>query len=154
MRRRTKTTADVLGWREWVALPDLGVARIKAKIDTGARTSALHAESIQTYTRSGKKFVKFTIHPEQRSQQPVIYAHAPLLEKRTVRSSIGTETIRPVILTPVQIGQDVYAMEITLVNRDVMGFRMLIGRQGIKANFLVDPGRSFLTRKEKARKRK
>lgn len=140
----TKKQKPVLGWREWMALPDLGVDEIKVKVDTGARTSALHAEDIRIVKRGSKSRVYFTIYPVQKSKKIKIEAHGELIEKRVVRSSLGLATKRPVILTDIQIGEFIWPIELTLINRDIMGFRMLLGRQAIRHRALVDPGESFL----------
>ncbi len=133
-----------LGWREWVALPDLGVKRIKVKVDTGARTSALHAEDIRVFRRRGQPKVSFTLYPFQRSRRGAVHVEADLVEKRVVRSSVGVETQRPVIRTHLELAGHRRLIEVTLVNRDIMGFRMLLGREAIKGCYLVDPGHSFL----------
>jgi hypothetical protein len=135
---------DIVGWREWIFLSDLSRQKIKAKIDTGARTSALHAEEIEIFKRGNKKWVRFIILPVQKSKEKMKHVEAELIESRMVRSSVGTETIRPVIATNIQIGNYVYPIELTLVNRDIMGFRMLIGRQALKDRFIIDPGDSFV----------
>ncbi|MCM1981565.1 ATP-dependent zinc protease family protein [Lyngbya confervoides] len=135
---------SVIGWREWVALPELGVPHIKAKIDTGARTSALHAFDVDFFEIQGRGMVRFTIHPQQRDTRETLVAQAPLLEHREVRNSGGQAQRRPVILTPVRLGDRTWTIELTLTNRDVMGFRMLLGRQAVRRQFLVDPGRSYL----------
>jgi hypothetical protein len=135
---------DIVGWREWVFLSDFSKQKIKAKIDTGARTSALHAEDIEIFKRGNKKWVRFKILPIQKSKDKVKVVEAEMLDSRMVRSSVGTETIRPVIATNIQIGSYIYPIELTLVNRDIMGFRMLIGRQALKERFIVDPGDSFV----------
>lgn len=137
-----------VGWREWVALPDLGVDRIKAKVDTGARSSALHAWGIRYVRRGGKRIVKFRVHPIQKDDRTVVEAEGEWLEERRVRSSSGTETVRPVIRTVVELGGRRWPMELTLTRRDSMGFRLLLGRQALKGRCLVDPGRSFLTTEE------
>lgn len=141
---RKRRAYPLIGWREWVALPELGIKEIKAKIDTGARSSALHAFDLEEFTRKGKPWVRFVVHPVQRSPHPEIECSAPLVDRRLVRSSGGRTTLRPVIHTPVALGGSVWPIEITLVNRDVMGFRMLLGRQAVRGRFLVNPGRSFL----------
>lgn len=140
-----------LGWREWVSLPEFNVSKIKAKVDSGARTSALHASDILYFRRAGKRMVRFKIYPEQRNQKKFRIVEAKLLESRPVRSSIGSTTIRPVIVTELKIGKQNWPIEITLVNRDLMGFRMLIGRQAIRKKFLIDPGKSYLIGKKKSR---
>lgn len=134
----------LIGWREWLALPDLGIRAIKAKIDTGARSSALHAYDIESFKRAGRTMVRFVIHPMQRSTVRGIHAEAPLLGYRNVRNSGGRVERRPVIKTSVRLCEREWTVELTLTNRDEMGFRMLLGRQGLRGLFLVDPARSFL----------
>lgn len=134
----------LIGWREVVALPQLNVPRIKAKIDTGARSSALHAYDIQEYTKQGEIMVCFRVHPYQHNTIERIETHGKLLEKRNVRNSGGVAQLRPVIETVVKLGEKEWSIELTLTNRDVMGFRMLLGRQAVRNQFFVDPGRSFL----------
>ena len=133
----------VLGWREWVSFPELKVKDIKAKIDTGARTSALHVTDM-VFTKIGRtEYVEFVIYPLQKKQKPKVKAKAKLLERRPVRSSNGQITIRPVIETKIKIADIEYVIELTLVNRDLMGFRMLLGRQALKG-FMVHPKKSFI----------
>ncbi|MBD2113700.1 MULTISPECIES: ATP-dependent zinc protease family protein [Cyanophyceae] len=137
-------TAAIIGWREWIALPTLGVQVIKAKVDTGARSSALHAFAVERFERTGRAMVRFNAHPIQRNDDYIVTAEAALLEERMVRNSGGQEELRPVIETLVQVGGAVWAIELTLTNRDEMGFRMLLGRQAVRRRYLVDPGRSYL----------
>ena len=143
-KQKTARPRPVIGWREWLALPDLGILRIKAKIDTGARTSSLHASHIKKFEREGQPWLRFDLHPLQRNTDSVVRAEAPLLEERWVRSSNGQRSLRPVIETRVTLGEHQWTTEITLVRRDLMGFRMLLGRQGVRRRFLIDPGRSYL----------
>lgn len=134
----------VVGWREKIRLPDLKVAVIKAKVDTGARTSALHAEDIKIVrTKSGAR-VRFTVFPHRRSRHRQVRVSAPFVGYRKVKSSIGHVTERPVVLTTLDLGGHLCLIEITLVNRDIMGFRMLLGRSAIPPGVLVDPKRSYL----------
>lgn len=144
-----KDTVTIIGWREWVSLETLGIEQIKAKIDTGARTSSLHAYDIQEFTRGNRKFVRFSVHPQQRSQKNAVSCETRLLEKRKVKDSGGKVTLRPVIVTQIKLGDKVWDIELTLTNRNEMGFRMLLGRQAIKKNFLINPGKSFLASKRK-----
>ena len=137
-------TLPTIGWREWVALPELGVKRIKAKIDTGARTSALHAFALERFERDGAPWVRFEIHPKQRAQTPSIDCEAPILEERKVRSSSGHRSLRPVIRTTLSILGEQHPIEITLASRDAMGFRMLLGREALRGRFQIDPGRSYV----------
>lgn len=131
------------GWREWVALPEQNVEWIKAKLDTGARTSSLHAFGIEEFEREGASWARFGVHPWQRSSEEV-QCEAPLVDRRTVRSSSGHTGDRPVVRMAVRLlGQDIH-VEVTLTGRDEMGFRMLIGREALRQGFLVDSGRSYL----------
>ena len=145
---------EVLGWREWVALPALGIDRIKAKIDTGARTSCLHAFNVRIDDTHGEKLVRFSMHPEQRNLDNAVECVAPLIDEREVRDSGGHSEMRYVIETDIKIGPDTHRVEFTLTNRDSMGFRMLIGRTAMKDRYLVDPGKSFLVRKRGKTRRK
>lgn len=137
--------AGVVGWREWLSLPELGIDRIKAKVDTGARSSSLHAYDIRRLERKGVAVVRFKVHPFQDDFRTTVEAEAELREMRKVRSSNGVQTIRPVVHTEVELGGERWDIELTLVRRDLMGFRMLLGRQAVRNRFLVDPGRSFLS---------
>lgn len=139
-----KQQLQVIGWRERLALPELGISEIKAKIDTGARSSALHAFELEIFTRDGKEMVRFKVHPYQRDTKRTVIAEAELLESRKVRSSMGHAQLRPVIQTVVKLGEMKWPIELTLTNRDEMGFRMLLGRQAMRRRWLVDPGKSFM----------
>jgi hypothetical protein len=142
----------IVGWREWIALPELGIAAIKPKIDTGARSSSLHAFNIETFQRDGADWVRFEIHPFQRDTDTTVAAEAKVLELRHVRSSSGHSTLRPVILTTVELAGQRWSVELTLAARDEMGFRMLLGREAVRGRFVVDPGRSYLVSKSPASK--
>ncbi len=134
----------VIGWREWIALPELGVPALKVKVDTGARTSALHAVHIEEFTRRGAVWVRFEILPLQQDLHTVVSAEAPLVEYRQVRSSNGHRERRPVIATPIVLAGQQWVIELTLTNRAVMGFRMLLGREALQRRFHIDPARSYL----------
>ncbi len=133
-----------IGWREWLGLPSLGVERIKAKVDTGARTSSLHAFEMESFELEGEPWIRFSIHPHQRSDRDEVRVEAPLHDRRTVRPSTGRAQERPVIKIPAILGGVTWDIEVTLVRRDMMGFRMLLGRQAIRGRFVIDPGRSYL----------
>lgn len=134
----------MVGWREWVDLPDLCDSQIKAKIDTGARTSALHAFGLRVFERDGSTLARFEIHPRQRSAEPSYTVEVPVRAFRTVRSSTGHRERRPVIATRARLGDHEFGIELTLTSRDAMGFRMLLGRAAVRRRFWVDPGRSYL----------
>lgn len=142
----TSTNDDYLtiGWREWITLPDLGIKRIKAKIDTGARTSALHAFQVDCFKEKGKAKVKFAIHPYQNRLTPVIECVAPLLDMRWVTDSGGHREQRPVILSTLHMGGKAWPIEITLTSRDDMRFRMLLGRTALNYHLIINPNASFL----------
>jgi len=141
-----------IGWREWVALPDLGLPAIKAKIDTGARTSALHAFLIEPYQEAGVEMLRFLIHPIQRNQEFQVECHCPVYDVREVTDSGGHREMRYVIQSNVTIGNGHWPIELTLTNRDTMSFRMLLGRKAMEERFLVNPGASYINGKLGPRK--
>ena len=145
-RLKTKPT---IGWREWIAFPEFGIDGVKAKIDTGARTSSIHALHVKEFTRSGKAWVRFQVHPLQRDTKTTVDVEAELLEYRRVKSSTGHASMRPVVVTPVQIFDIQWDIEITLTSRDEMGFRMLLGREAVRGRFVIDPSKSYLGGKRK-----
>ncbi len=139
--------AIVVGWREWVALPELGIERIKAKIDTGARTSALHAWQLERYTERGAPWARLWVHPLQRNTDLSVTVDAPIVDERTVADSGGHRERRIVIASTLDIGAAAWPIEITVTNRDSMLFRMLLGRTAMKGRIVVDPSRSYALKK-------
>lgn len=137
------STALVLGWEEWVSLPDLGLPAIKAKVDTGARTSALHAASIEPFGPVSAPMVRFVVRPHPSKPDIEIVCSAPVIGRRDVTSSNGERESRFVIATTVAIGRHAWPIEVTLTNREAMSYRMLLGRQAIRSDMIVEPGASF-----------
>ena len=158
MPRKRSENLPVIGWREWAALPDLQIPSIKVKVDSGARSSSLHAFNLKTFERDGQDWVRFDVHPEQRSTSSSVTVEAPVLEVRSVRSSSGKASLRPVIVTNVTILGVTWSIEVTLAGRDEMGFRMLLGREAVRGRFLIDTSSSYYggkpLRKRKPRKKK
>lgn len=136
----------IAGWREWVALPDFNIKRIKAKLDTGARTSALHVSKITPFTKDGAPYVRFVVHPLQRSHTPSATCVALVVDHRRIMDSGGRAEERYVVRTTLTVGQTQWLVELSLTNRDQLGFRMLIGRQALRRRYMVDPARSFVTK--------
>jgi hypothetical protein len=135
---------NAMGWREWIEFPDLGIKRVKAKVDTGARSSSLHAEDIELFETRGQMGVRFLVLPLQRSRLKAVACQALLHDERYVKSSNGSRELRPVIRTMVSWGGQSWDVDLTLTSRDLMGFRMLLGREAIRRRYLVDTGRSYL----------
>jgi len=137
------------GWREWVSLPELGIARIKAKVDTGARTSALHAFALRTLSVDGRERVEFKMHPLQKNTETVVTCTADVVDRRVVSDSGGHKEERFVIATLLEIGDHAWPIEVTLTSRDDMLFRMLLGRTALEHRAQVDPSRSYVTGRKK-----
>jgi hypothetical protein len=135
-----RQSLPVVGWREWVGLPGLKIARLRAKVDTGARTSSLHAEAFEVFRRGKDEYARFEVPTKF---DGVVICEAPLAEHRSVRSSSGHETLRPVIVTDCEVMQSRWRIELTLADRGSMVFPMLLGRQALEGRFLVDAGRSY-----------
>lgn len=135
--------SPVIGWREWVSLPELGIPGIKAKIDTGARTSALHAYRIRPVELHGRLWVEFFLHPIQRQKEPEVFCRAAVRDLRDITSSNAARETRYVIETRARFGPIERTIQLTLTNRDEMGFRMLLGREALRGVCLIDPKRSY-----------
>ncbi len=133
----------VIGWREWVSLPGWLDLPVKAKIDSGARTSSIHSFGTRRFSDGGSPMVEFVLHPLQRRNTPEITCIAPIKDERWVRSSNGEGALRIVVETEARLGDISWPIELTLATRDVMGFRMLLGREAVRRRFLIDPARSF-----------
>ena len=146
------TDLRVCGWREWASLPMLGIASIKAKLDTGARTSVLHAWDVETYADRGHDWVRFRVFPAQRNKMRFVCCEAPITDRRWVTNSGGSRERRFVISTDLTLGADSWPIELTLTNRDEMGFRMLIGREAMQGKLIVDPDVSYTTDKPARKK--
>ena len=148
VKKRSATPAaaliDMIGWKEWLALPDLGIPAIKAKIDTGARTSSLHTFDLQPFEHDGVPMVRFGVHPLRRKLEIVCFCTAVVADQRNVTDSGGHVENRYVIRTPVRLGSYLWSVEITLTNREGMLFRMLLGRTALANRFQIDPGAKYL----------
>ena len=132
------------GWREWVSLPDVGVPWLKAKLDTGARSSALHVFDPTEIEKDGRPWVRFGVRPWQESEDDAVVAECPVLDVRSVRSSSGHSEERYVVAMQLRLLERTITVEMTLGQRDEMGFRMLVGREALRQGFVVDPARSYL----------
>lgn len=147
MPEQTKHSIDrltLVGWREWTSLPDLGIPWIKAKVDTGARSSALHAFELDTVEQEDRLYARFSIHPIQNDSDTVLRCIAPIIDQRTVTDSGGHRELRYVIESSVTLAGTSWPVEFTLTNRENMKFRMLLGRTAMRGRLLVDPSQSFL----------
>jgi hypothetical protein len=143
-KKKIKKPKLIAGWREWAHLPELNVETIKVKIDTGAKTSTIHAFELSTVTHMGRDCVKFDVHPIQDND---VFTHTcicPIVDHRWITSSTGHSQKRFIIHTTLKMGEFSTLIELSLANRDEMGFRMLVGRNALGKNILVDPSHSFL----------
>ncbi|MGI9596407.1 MAG: ATP-dependent zinc protease family protein [Acidimicrobiales bacterium] len=136
--------AGMIGWREWVTLPAFCSSQIKAKVDTGAKTSSLHAHDLTVIEQSGGPVARFELHPDAGSADGATRVEAPIVDFRMIRSSNGGTERRPVIRTQCMLAGERFDIDLTLTSRSSMGHRMLLGRRVLEDRFWVDPGRSFL----------
>lgn len=149
-----KTEKTTIGWREWVRLPALEGAVVKAKVDTGARTSSLHAFDISESVRDGETWIEFGFHPIQRDTDSVARGAARLIDRRKVTASSGHSEVRYVVETDLELNETTFPIELSLSSRDAMGFRMLLGRRAIRERCVVDAGRSYLGTESKEQRRR
>lgn len=140
---KAATEQVILGWREWVALPELGISALKCKVDTGARTSALHAFSVEPFTKDNQAWVRFGIHPHQGDEQTELWCESPVKDQRIVSDSGGNKTERYFIETDLVLGDQRFKIDLSLTSRDTMRFRMLLGRVALDPRFLVDVSQSY-----------
>jgi len=141
---RARQSLVLVGWREWAGLPDLGAGRIGAKIDTGAKGSALHAFKIKEFETDGVRHVEFWLHTLQGKEQREIFCHALIAGKRLIKSSNGLEEERIAIETDLRLGEQLWKINLTLTNRETMEFPLLIGRDALGGKFMIDPAESYL----------
>lgn len=143
-KQKARKPKLIAGWREWGQLPDLGLEKIKVKLDTGAKTSALHAFDLSTFTHMGAEWLRFDVHPFQDNDNITHTCTCPIVDYRWITSSTGHSQKRFIIQTTLKLGEYSSLIDISLANRDEMGFRMLIGRNALKGQILVDSSHSFL----------
>lgn len=146
MKKHHQLTESLItiGWREWILLPDLNLPKIKAKVDTGARTSCLHAFNVEEFIKHDKEWVRFGIHPHQDDTETEVYCEAEVMDKRIVTDSGGHKEKRYVISSNIVLGNERWPIEITLTNRDSMLFRFLLGRTAMEDKIIVNPAESYL----------
>ena len=133
----------VIGSEEWCCLPDLSLPAIKARIDSGAKTSSIHAFNIQTFRRRGELWASFEVHPIQNDRHTVVRCERPIVDRRSVKSSSGVAETRYVVTSSLEMGDETWDIELTLANRDSMGYRMLLGREAMTGRLLIDPAQRF-----------
>ncbi len=142
--RRRRKEPKVIGWRERVSFPDFGVIGVKAKVDSGAQTSSIHAFRPRFSQRDDGEWVSFEIHPRRRSRKDAIRVSAKVLTHRWIRSSNGKRELRPVIVTTMVLAGEEFEAEMTLANRHLMAYRMILGRSAMRGRFSIAPGKSYV----------
>lgn len=143
-KKKARRAPPLIGWREWAAFPELGVDRIKAKIDTGAKSSAVHAFRIRIVEKDGAPWAEFLLHPMQKRKRPEMKCAAPIVDRRRIRSSNGAVEERLIVRTMLRLGGREWPIDLSLAARDEMGFRLLLGRDALRKKFIIDPSASFL----------
>ncbi len=133
-----------VGWIELISLPQLKIPAMKVKIDTGARTSALHVTDLERFVKQGEEFARFQVHPMRRHQQHTVVCEAPIIGDKNVKNSGGQVQVRPVVVTDLTVGGQTWSIQVTLTNRKDMRFKMLLGREAMRQKILVDPGVKYL----------
>jgi hypothetical protein len=151
---KQQASLHTIGWREWIVFPDFEHVMVKAKVDSGARSSSLHAEAITFVKRKRSQYVQFLLLPLQKSKRGAVQVTAPLVDVRHIRSSNGQVEKRPVITVPIVLHDQLFETEITLSQRDLMGFRMLLGRQALKGRFTIDVNHSYVGGQPISRRKK
>ena len=131
----------LIGNQEWCALPELGILAIKARVDSGAKTSSVHAFNITTFVKDNLEWVSFEVHPVQRNDKILMRCECPVVDRRDVKSSSGESETRYVINTPISLDGQVWDIEMTLTDRDAMGYRMLLGREAMHGRLIIDPSK-------------
>lgn len=139
-----KESKLIIGWQEVISLPDINIPAIRVKVDTGAKTSSLHAENIQYFKKEDKDYVSFEVHPIQKNRKIIVKCQALLTDRRNVKSSNGIKENRPLIKTKIKIGNNLLEIDLNLTKRDSMGFRMLLGRDAMKNRIIIDPQYKYL----------
>ncbi|NLQ17417.1 ATP-dependent zinc protease [Marinomonas sp. M1K-6] len=134
----------IIGSDEWCAFTSLNIPAIKARVDSGAKTSSMHAINIQRFSRGDDHWVRFEVHPLQKNRKITVHCEAPLIDQRVIKSSSGDKEKRPVICVPLTLGNTTWDVEVTLTNRDSMGYRMLLGREAMNGRVLIDPAEQCL----------
>jgi ribosomal protein S6--L-glutamate ligase len=129
----------IIGSDEWCAFPSLKIPAIKARVDSGAKTSSIHAVNIQKFSQNDEQWVRFEVHPLQKNKKITVHCEAPLIDQRVIKSSSGDKEKRPVICVELSLGEKQWEIEVTLTNRDSMGYRMLLGREAMNGRILIDP---------------
>jgi hypothetical protein len=143
-RKSRESSPRSIGWRERVSFPDFDVIGVKAKVDSGAQTSSIHAFRPKFSQKDDEEWVSFEIHPRRRSRKNAVRVRAKVKTRRRIRSSNGKSEIRPVIETTMILGGETFVTELTLANRHLMAYRMILGRSALRGRFTIDPGKSYL----------